>query len=93
MLSLLTFFIVYYSIHVLCTVTGAYSSVYQILLKCAVPLALVGEDGTFLDGVVAKKDLVWRRSGVRACLLRGGDEGGGGEAWGGASRHLYKLAM
>ena len=46
----------------------------------------------FLDGVVAKKDLVWRRSGVRACLLRG-DEGGGGEAWGGASRHLYKLAM
>ena len=51
------------------------------------------EDGMFLDGVVAKEDLVWRRSGVRTCLLRGGDEGGGGEAWGGASRHLYKLAM
>ena len=51
------------------------------------------EDGMFLDGVVAKKDLVWRRSGVRTCLLRGGDEGGGGEAWGGASRHRHKLAM
>ena len=81
-----------------CTVTLVkYSSVYYRLQWYTVPLVLVvgEENDTFLDGVVAERDLVWCRLGVRACwcfLSRRGGEGGGGEAWSGGEQAVIRTS-